>query len=415
MEHLSENTRKKALRYFFAVAAFWALGIGMSDLVFSNYFKDAYNITAFQRGVIEFPREMPGIICVFIVSALVAIGDVRISIVAQALAAAGLVALGFITPPFGVMLIFLFVNSVGIHIFFPLLDSIGMSLQGGKNVGTGLGKLKSFGVVFSLIASVIVFFGFRTGFFSFTDRIIVIFLLAAAAHIVIIALLLRIDRLTRGARPKKTQKVHFVIKKKYSLYYVLCVCNGAQKQIRMVYGPWVLIELLNKKADTIAMLSIAAFFTSIFFVRFVGWMLDRYGVKRSILVQALSFIAVYAAYAVLSYGFYGGGFSATAALPVAASFAVFILDRMTQHFTVVNAVYIQSIADVPEDVTPSLTMGFALDHVISITCAFIGGVVWSSWGPHYVFIITAALSVLNVFVSFKVKTPAPQKADNGPA
>ncbi|MCL2495984.1 MAG: MFS transporter [Clostridiales bacterium] len=402
MENNTENNRQKALKLFFVVAAFSAVGLGLSDAVFSNYFKEAYNVTAFQRGLIEFPRETPGIICVFVVSALAFLGDIRISIIAQALSIIGLVVLGFITPPFAVMLIFLFINSAGMHIFMPLQDSICMSLQGGKNVGSGLGKLKSFGLIFSVIASIIVFFGFRSGIFTFTDGIISIFLLAAVAFCITLVLLMRIDKLTRNGQTARRHKIQLVFKKKYNLYYILSVCNGAQKQIRIVYGPWVLIELLGKRADTLAILGIAASLISIFFIRFVGWMLDKCGNKRSIFIQAVSFITVYMAYALLSYGFYSGSL-AKAGFPLAAAFVVFVLDRMTQNFTMVNAVYLRSIAEKPADITPSLTVGLGLDHIVAIICAFIGGIVWSRFGPHYVFIFTAALSIVNIVISYKIK------------
>ncbi len=52
-----------------------ALGLGLSDQVFANFFKDAYQVTTIQRSVIEGPRELPGILCVFITAALSFLGD----------------------------------------------------------------------------------------------------------------------------------------------------------------------------------------------------------------------------------------------------------------------------------------------------------------------------------------------------
>jgi hypothetical protein len=164
----------------------------------------------------------------------------------------------------------------------------------------------------------------------------------------------------------------------------------------------VLIELLGKRADTFAILGIAAALTCIFFTRFVGWMLDKYGVKHAIFIQAISFITVYLAYALLSYGFYSGGL-VKSGFPVIIAFVVFVLDRMTQNFTMINAVYLRVIAKTPADITPSLTVGLGLDHIVAIICAFIGGIVWSRFGPHYVFIFTAALSIVNLVISYKVK------------
>ena len=50
--------RPEVLLFFVIVAAI-ALGNGLSDGVFSNYFKEVYQITAFQRGLIEFPHLSP--------------------------------------------------------------------------------------------------------------------------------------------------------------------------------------------------------------------------------------------------------------------------------------------------------------------------------------------------------------------
>ena len=46
---------------FFLLLSAVALGNGLSDAVYSNYFKEVYQVTAFQRGLIEFPRELPGL------------------------------------------------------------------------------------------------------------------------------------------------------------------------------------------------------------------------------------------------------------------------------------------------------------------------------------------------------------------
>ncbi len=95
MNKLHAYRYQRALWVYVSVLALAALGAGLSDSVLSNYFKDAYQVTALQRGLIEIPREMPGFIGVFIVSLLIFLGDLRIAILAQALMVAGLVLLGF--------------------------------------------------------------------------------------------------------------------------------------------------------------------------------------------------------------------------------------------------------------------------------------------------------------------------------
>ena len=55
------------------------------------------------------------------------------------------------------------------------------------------------------------------------------------------------------ARKKQFQ---LVFKKEYTLYYILAVLTGVHRQIMVVYGPWVLIEILLREADTLALLGI---------------------------------------------------------------------------------------------------------------------------------------------------------------
>ena len=64
------DKRKRDLYLFFIVVVAVNLALGFSDGLFSNYFKDVYNVDGRLRGLIEFPREIPGVIVFFLVSAL---------------------------------------------------------------------------------------------------------------------------------------------------------------------------------------------------------------------------------------------------------------------------------------------------------------------------------------------------------
>lgn len=82
--------------------------------------------------------------------------------------------------------------------------------------------------------------------------------------------------------------------------------NGVQKQIMIVYGPWVLIEILNKKADVLAILAIIGSFAGVFFIPALGKLIDRFGIRKLLFADALSFIVVYALYGVITAGFVTG-------------------------------------------------------------------------------------------------------------
>jgi len=380
------------------IVAFSGLGLGLSDSVFSVYFREAYDVAAVARGWIELPRELPGVLVMFVVSGLAFLGDIRLALVAQALSIIGIFALGLLSPSFEIMLVFLFINSLGMHMFMPLYDSIGMSLAKSGGFGTIMGRFNGLRTAFGMLAAILVFFGFSTGFFSFTTPILPIFIISGLMFTGVFVCLLILRRYTDDA---KTDKPRFVLKKAYTKYYILAMLFGARKQIMFVYGPWVLIELLGFGADNMAPILIAGSAIGIFFLPLVGRWIDKFGTSRIMMIEAGTFIVVYLGYGFISAGLDGGWLMGFAVVGIAV--AVNIADRVTMYFGMVRNVYMRSIAQSPEDVTPTLATGMALDHVLSIASAIVCGYLWWEFGPQYVFVFAGVLAVGNLIVAGTIK------------
>lgn len=392
---------KPEMMMFFILVASVSLGNGFSDSIYSNYFKEVYNVTAVQRGFIEFPRELPGMLCMVVVGLLGFLGDLRVAFIAQVLAFIGLIILGFFTPSFSVMLIFLFINSMGMHLFMPLRDSIGMSLADPNKVGLRMGQIFSVSSAFSMIAAIIVFFGFNSGFFSFNAPIKVVFLFGSGCFIC--AIIMSAMMMKRVKSQKKTRgKVKFIFRKQYRYYYTVTILKGVQKQIAFVYGTWVIVELLGKKADTLALLYIIVGFISMFFLNKLGKLMDKFGIKNMMYADAISFVVVYVIYGFFVWGITSGilpkeGFT------VWMIYLLFVLDRLSMQIGMVNSIYVRSITLNKNEVTSILSTGISLDHVFSIIAGVAGGFVWAKLGSQWVFFIAAALSLGNVYVAYRVQ------------
>ena len=400
------HMRPEILMFFILISAV-ALGNGLSDGVYSNYFKDVYHITAFKRGLIEFPRELPGLLCAFVIGMLGFLGDLRVAFIAQGFAIVGVLMLGLFTPSFSVMLIFLFINSMGMHLFMPLQDAIGMSIANQNQIGRSMGQYASVRSVFSLIAGLLVFFGFRIGFFTFSTSIKWIFLVAAGAFLCAAVMAVVMIRRIKPHRAAP-RKVKLFLRKQYRYYYLLTILHGVQKQIAYVYGTWVIVDLLLKKADTLALLSIVVGFISIFFFRKLGRWMDKFGIKPMMYVDALTFIGVYIIYGFVVWGITSGVLPSQG-LSVWIVYLLFVLDRLSMQIGMVNSIYLRSIAWNEDEVTSTLSMGISLDHVVSIIAAITGGYVWSKWGSQWVFFSAAAFSLGNLYVAYHVQ-PDKEKA-----
>ncbi|MDR1961417.1 MAG: MFS transporter [Gracilibacteraceae bacterium] len=387
-----------AIKLFMAITAFVGLAMGFSDALLANYFKDAYDVNAQQRGFIEFPREMPGVLAIFVIAALAGLRDIRTALAAHALTAAALIALAFLRPAFPVMLIFLFLYSMGVHMYLALGDSIALSLAQKQNMGSMLGRINSVRMALFMFAGVVTFFGFRRGLFDF-ETPVAVFLLAAVCLTLACLLFLLLTRIApAGENGPARRSTKLVFRRAYLRYYVICALFGGRKQIMLVYSPWVLIDLLDFGADTMSILSVAGAFIGIFFMPLVGRWIDRFGVRNVMMAEAFAFISVY-----IAYGFLSRWISHNAVVLTGAGmmlvYLLNIIDRMSAQFAMVRAVYLRSIALTPDDVTPSLSLGMSLDHVIGIAFSFVCGTIWYIWGPEYVFLLAGILSLANLFAA----------------
>ncbi len=398
------DSMPKQMKLYLVILALTAMGLGFSNDIMSNYFKDAYQATAFQRGIIEFPRELPGILAILFISLFSFLSDIRIAILSQVLSMIGIVVLGLTTPFYTVMLVFIFINSIGMHLFFILQDSIGLApIKKKGETGKRMGQFREVLTAFQMVAAILVFMGFRMGFFSFETPLKIPFLLAGVSCFFVLILLVRLQRMVH-LPGSIHQKNKMVVRKEYRYYYILTIMFGVQKQIMMVYGPWVLIDLLSKKADTIAFLAIIGGLIGIFFIPALGRWMDRYGIKTMLYADAVSFIAVYIVYGVLAAG-YNEGWLPRFGWAVIPAYLIFILDRMSTQMGLVRTVYLRAIAVNTSDITSTLSVGISLDHIATIVCAALGGLIWGAWGPQYIFFLAALLSLVNLYVAFKVKLP----------
>jgi predicted MFS family arabinose efflux permease len=405
MKNKTGAPKINGITIFMAIIALTGLATGLSDGVLANYFKEAYDANAAQRGFIEFPREIPGVVALFFIAALSFLKNVKTAIITQLLTAVGLVVLGFWRPSFAVMCVFLFIFSLGTHMSMPLKDSIALSLSKGHNAGTLMGRFNGMRMAFAMVAGILTFFGFRGGWFNF-DTPVLIFLIAAVGFI-LIALLLALLRIkapvTEAEAPVNAK---FVFRKQYMRYYIICALFGGRKQIMIVYSPWVLIELLGFRADTMAILAVTGAFIGIFFMPAVGKWIDRYGVKNVMIVEAFAFIGIYVAYGILS-RIVGTNAVAVTGIAMMLVYLLNILDRMSAQFGMVRKIYIRAIAVAPEDVTPSLSLGMSIDHVLAIAGASVCGVIWYNFGAEYVFILAGLMSLGNLLLARGIKLSGP--------
>ncbi len=393
---------RRDILLFLIVVALVAMGGGLSDSVMANYFKEVFDMDAQQRAFIEFPRETPGLICVFAIAALSFLGDFRLVVIAQMLSCLGILAMGIFSPSYTVMMIFLFIYSSGMHLFLPLTDSVGMSLAEPGQLGRRVGQYGSIKAAFGFVSGFVVFFTFRYEIFSFSGEVHWVFVWASLCYFLAAVagfLLLREKKVGHQFFPRK--KLGLTFRKEYKYYYFLTILNGVQKQIALVFGSWVIVDLLLKGADIMSVLLMIAGLLAMWMFRYLGRWIETKGIRFMMFLDALSFVFVYTIYGIVVWGL-DAGWLPNGLLAAGLVYTLFVLDRLSMQIGVVKAVYLRSIALTPEDVTTTLSTGTSLDHFVAILAAQLSGTIWVVYGPQYVFFFAASLSLGNLYVATRM-------------
>lgn len=370
-----------------------ALGITQSidTSFFNNFLNDSYHLTITQRTFLEIPREFPGFAVVFMTGLLFAFGDVRTAAVANLLGGLGALGLAFWSPEYLPMIGWLTVYSMGQHLFMPMSNSIGMNLATDGQMGRRLGQINSVSTAVFLVTSLSIAFLFR--FIKIDYHLAFSF---SAGAFFLSAVLILMMKPHRGKRIGK----RFVLRKEYNVFYGLNILFGARKQIFITFGPWVLIKVFGQSVATFAILSFIIAGLGIFFKPLIGHLIDNVGERFVLTGEAVSLIFICLGYAFTKGLFENIGLERITLYVICA---LFVLDQMLASVSMARATYLKKIALSSEDVSPTLSMGITIDHMVSMFVPWLGGFVWTVLGYEYVFIGGAAIAALNLLLTTRMK------------
>lgn len=379
-------------RLFLAATFIFGFSQSIVDSTFNNFLNETFFINNLQRGLLELPRELPGLLTIVVSALLFFFCSRRQAALANILCAIGILLIGFYSPGFSVMLIWLFIFSIGQHLFIPLNQSIGMELAVEGETGKRLGQFSAVANVAMIIGSFAVFVGFKYLHLDFRMSYLAAFLgfMAVAALIF----------LMKKDEPVPV-KAKFQLRREYTLYYWLTVLYGTRKQLFLTFAPWVLVTVFQQKTQVLATLLTIGGIIGIFFKPMLGKWIDKLGERIILASEAVILIFV-----CIGYGFSRNLFSETTAMYIV--FACYIIDQMLVAVSMARATYMRKIVVRPEDISQTLTMGVSIDHIFSIGIALLGGFIWVKWGYQYVFLLGAIIAMINFFSALQIKTKVRQ-------
>lgn len=386
---------RRNLTALLIAAACVAVANSIFDTSFNSYLNETFRISAGARGALEFPRELPGFLVAVSTSLLFRLSISRAAVVAASCIAMGLLGLGFMSPTYTTMIFGMVLWSMGTHLNMPLEASLALTTARDGQVGARLGQLEGAKTTAIIVGAGIVWLGsdyFHLGFAR-------LFITGALFALVAAAFLFRM----RTPQMGKPGTARFVVRREYSLYYLLCMLYGARKQVFITFGPWVLIKVLGEPASTIAKLWIVSGSIGVVFRPALGRLIDRKGERFVLMADACLLMLVCLGYGFgprLSWGMWG----------IRLAYACFVLDQLLIATTMARTMYMNRIALSKADITPTLSLGVTIDHAVSMTIPFVGGLLWMRAGYSAVFAVAAIIALMSLLTAYRVSPAAGQAA-----
>ncbi|MDR0447674.1 MAG: MFS transporter [Treponema sp.] len=386
---------------FLCVMALSGVAVGLYRGIQDNYLAEIIHISPFERGIVEFFREIPGLLVVFILALMYRFTDSRIFKVGVAFMAGGVIGIlltscGLFSMIKVFVVLFMVIFSAGEHIKMPVRAAISMDLAKREKAGASLGISNSIihlGHIIGFIIVMGIFFVLARSGFSRTDLMGYRIVCGISAALMITSLLI-VLALQETTLKSKRRRLYFA--KKFHKYYMLEVFYGARKQIFLTFAPYVLILYYNADPAIMSLLYAICAGFGIFCGPLMGKIIDKLGYKIVMVSDTIILVLV-----CLLYGFSHRLFpSGIAFLVVCCNF---VLDSIISMASMASNVYVQRISSSQEEITATLSTGISVNHFFSIFIALLGGWIWKQTGIEVLFSISAFLGLLNSAYAATIK------------
>ncbi|MBE6931132.1 MAG: MFS transporter [Ruminococcaceae bacterium] len=355
-----------------------------------NYLAEIVGMGEMDRGVTEFFRELPGVLLIFILAAFYMFSAEKLYKIGAVIMLVGMAMQAALPPTKVLATLAICIYSLGEHIQLGMKSTLTLSYAKPGRGGEALGAQSAASQIGTLVGYLVIVAVFSM---FMKDQPYTVFLALAAVLAGVSAVFAM--RMTGKSQTDDTKR-RFYFAKKYTKYYMLEMFYGARKQVFITFGPYVLILFYGANAATVSLLfaisAIAGFVAS----PIVGRIIDRVGYKAVMVADTLILVIV-----CFFYGF------AHHLFPTNVAFVIccinYLLDSIISLASMASNVYVQDLADNPDEVKATISTGVSINHVISVFIALFGGWIWQALGIELLFIISAVLGLANSAYAATIK------------
>nr|WP_229360262.1 MFS transporter [Ferrimonas sediminicola] len=188
------------------------------------------------------------------------------------------------------------------------------------------------------------------------------------------------------------QQKRLLLRKRYSLYYLLTLLSGARRQIFMVFAAFMMVEKFGYTVAEITALFLINYLFNLMFAKRIGQWIGRIGERRTLMVEYLGLIVVFVSYANVEH-------------PTVAA-GLYVIDHLFFALAIAIKTYFQKIAD-PDEIAATAGISFTINHIAAVIIPAILGLMWLH-SPALVFYIGAGIGLCSLLAALSLPAaPAP--------
>jgi len=352
---------------------------GWSALL-NNFVVERASFTGVEIGILQSIREIPGFLAFTIVFVLLIIKEQSFSVIALAIMGLGVALTGFFPTIYGLYFTTI-IMSTGFHYFETVKNSLSLQWLSKDEAPQVLGRLIAVGSITSLILYAVIWSFLEIFDFDY----IYIFLLCG---LVCIGISIYLQLFFPTFKPKNIQHKNIVLRKKYSLYYILIFLSGARRQIFIVFAAFLMVEKFKYSASQVTLLFLINYLFNWLFAERIGKIIHIIGEKKSLTFEYLGLIIVFVSYALVTNPY------------IAAT--LYVIDHMFFALALAINTYFQKIAD-PKDIASSAGVSFTINHIAAIFVPVLLGFLWI-YSHSLVFFIGAFFAFLSLIATQFIPT-----------
>ena len=369
-----ELSLERDWKLFTALTFCFSFGFACYSGVFQNFLQHGYGNQPVLFGGLESIREVPGLLAALTAGTLVMLAEAHVAAIGLALTAIGIAATG-ILPSYTSLVMVTVLWSIGFHLYSTVSSAITLALAKGKEGGRHLGRMAGVGATATIVGLALCWG---------TSKLLpglsynVYFILGGISIFASAVLCWFLSAHAEGG-----ERSRIILRREYSLYYLLIFLEGCRRQIFSIFASFALILVYHVPVQNMLLLQFVNSIMIAGTAPLIGRVIDRLGERKPLTFYSIGLIVVFLGYAT--------------SRTVEALYALYLIDNVLFSFGLGFTTYLNRIVR-PGELTPCLAMGVTMNHVAAVTVPIGGALLWQHYHdyqlPFWVGVGIAAVSLI---------------------